>query len=120
MPSGRYTMSTSEFLSRASKRVARKVEVKEVDIEDTFIKYAKNNKCKALKLIFLNKKGFPDRTVLCPGGRIMFIEFKRAGKKQTPSQKVVQTLLESFGFEYHTCDAIGQAEQHLDNFLDDF
>ena len=115
-------MNPSEFLSRATKRIAKQSEVKEIDIEDHYVKHAKNKKCKALKLIFLNKKGFPDRTTLCRGGGILFIEFKRKGKQKsssTSNQIKVRALLESFGFEYHVCDEIGQAEKYLDNFLED-
>lgn len=110
-------MSESEFLSRASKRISKKAEVKEIDIEDTYCKHAKKKGCLALKLIILNKRGFPDRTTLCPGGRILFIEFKRKNKKLSVAQPIVRKLLESFGFEYHVCDEIGQAESALDNFL---
>lgn len=110
-------MSTSEFLKRATKTVAKKSEIEEVDIEDKYCRYARSKQCKALKLVFLNKKGFPDRTTLCPGGRVLFIEFKRKGKTQTFIQKKVQMLLESFGFQYHVCDEIGQAEKCLDEFL---
>ncbi len=110
-------MSTNEFLSRAIKRKAKRVEVKEIDIEKAFCKYADKLGCKALKLIFLNKKGFPDRTIICHGGRIFFIEFKRKGKKPSPAQIVVRKILESFGFEYYICDTEGQAEYYLDKFL---
>ncbi len=110
-------MSTQEFLSRANKHTAKKSEIPETDIEDHYVKHAKNKKCKALKLIFLNKKGFPDRTTLCPGGRILFIEFKRKGKKLTLNQKTIKAILVSFNFEYHMCDVIGQAEGILDRFL---
>ena len=111
-------MSTSEFLSRASKTKEKRSQIDEKDdIETPFVKYAERNRCKALKLILLRKKGFPDRTVLCPGGRLFFIEFKRPGKLQTPPQKVVQRLLVSFGFEYHLCDQPGQAEDILDKVL---
>lgn len=111
-------MSTEEFLSRATKRVKKKSQVKEADIESTFVTYAKNNGCKAYKLIILNIKGFPDRTVLCPQGRVLFIEFKRKGKATTAPQVGVRKILESLGFAYHVCDAIGQAEQILDDFLE--
>lgn len=111
-------MGTNEFLSRATKRQAKKVEVKEEDVEKAFCKYANSLGCKALKLIFLNKKGFPDRTVLCPGGRVFFIEFKREGKKPSAAQALVCKMLESFGFEYYVCDLKGQAESRLCNFLD--
>lgn len=111
-------MSASEFLSRATKRVAKSLEIREKeDIENPFVKYAKRKGCHAFKLIFLNKKGFPDRSILCPGGRIFFIEFKRPGKPQSKAQKDVQKLLEGLGFEYYVCDHPGQAENILDNFL---
>ncbi len=110
-------MSASEFLNRAKKRAVKKSEITEADIEGEFCKQAKKSGCSALKLIFLNKKGFPDRTVLCPGGKVFFIEFKKKGKKQSPIQKVVQKSLESFGFQYYVCDEIGQAEKHLNRFL---
>ena len=115
-------MSTNEFLSRASKTIAKQSEIKEVDIEDHYVKYAKNKGCKALKLIFLNKKGFPDRATLCSEGRIFFIEFKRKrndkSTKSSPNQIKIRRLLESFGFKYYVCDIIGQAEKHLDDFLE--
>jgi len=111
-------MSTSDFLSRANKTVAKRSEIKEKeDIELPFCKYAKRNGCNALKLIYLRKKGFPDRTVICPGGKVFFIEFKRPGKPLEPLQKIAQSLLLSFGFEYYVCDQPGQAEKILDNFL---
>jgi hypothetical protein len=110
-------MDIDKFLLNATKRKAKNLEVKEVDIELAFCKYAIRSRCKAIKLVFLNKKGFPDRTVLCPGSRIFFIEFKRKGKKPSPAQILVRKLLESFGFKYYICDEIGQAESHLDKFL---
>lgn len=110
-------MDTNEFLSRATKRQAKRAEITETDIEDDFCKYAKKLGCKALKLIFLNKRGFPDRTIICQGGRVFFIEFKRNGKKPTRTQILVRKMLESYGFEYYVCDVKGQAESHLDNFL---
>jgi len=111
-------MSSQDFISRASKTKSKAEEIKEKDdVELPFCKYAERNGCKALKLIYLRKKGFPDRTILCPGGKVFFIEFKGPGKPQSPAQKIVQKLLESFGFEYYVCDQPGQAEKILENFL---
>lgn len=110
-------MDIDKFLGNATKRKTKESEITETDIEQEFCKRATNKGCKALKLIYLNKKGFPDRTVVCPNARIFFIEFKRKGKKQSPAQKLVQKMLESFGFEYYVCDEIGQAELHLNKFL---
>ena len=111
-------MSIQDFLSNATKRTKKNSEIKEADIENAYVKYAKSKNCQALKLIYLNKKGFPDRTTICPNGNILFIEFKRKGKKQSPNQIIAQKLLESFNFEYHVCDEIGQAERILDEFLE--
>lgn len=111
-------MSAEEFLSRASKTKAKSKQLREMeDIELPFCKFAERNGCKALKLIFLRKKGFPDRTILCPGARIFFIEFKRPGKPTTGPQNIVRKMLESFGFEYYVCDQPGKAEKILENFL---
>ncbi len=110
-------MTINEFIQNASKRIKKQSEIKEISIEDKFVKYAKNNKCKAIKLILLNKRGFPDRTVLCPGGRIFFIEFKRKGKILKRTQSLIQIMLTSFGFKYYKCDKSGQAEQHLKQFI---
>lgn len=111
-------MSTDEFLSRASKTKAKQGQIREAeDIEIPFCKFAERKGCKALKLIFLRKKGFPDRTVVCPGARVFFIEFKRPGKPTTGPQNIVRKMLESFGFEYYVCDQPGQAEKILETFL---
>ncbi len=110
-------MSNSEFLKRASKTIKKREEIPEVDVEDNYVKHAKSKGCKALKLVLLFKKSFPDRTTLCPGGRILFIEFKKKGKELTPAQDKIRKLLVSFGFEYYVCDEIGQAEKHLNRFL---
>lgn len=110
-------MSIEDFIGKATKRKKKDSEVKETDIEDHFCKFAKSNKCNALKLIMLRKKGFPDRTILCPKGRIFFIEFKKKGESQSAPQKAIQKILVGLGFEYHVCDQIGQAENILENFL---
>ena len=110
-------MSQDDFIARATQTVSKRLEIAETDIEKHYVKHAKNKGCKALKLILLNKKGFPDRTTLCPGSRIFFIEFKKKGKKPSPAQVLIRRLLKSFGFKYYVCDEIGQAEKHLDRFL---
>ena len=111
-------MDIDKFLSKATKRQAKVAEITEDDIETPYVKYAKTKGCNAIKIGFLHKKGFPDRTTLCPGSRIFFIEFKRKDKKQSPNQIKIQKLLESFGFEYYVCDVIGQAEKILEEFLE--
>lgn len=110
-------MSISEFTKRAEKTIKKKKETTEISIEDAFVRYAKSKGCKALKLVFLVGRGFPDRTILCPGGKIFFIEFKRKGKKPTAHQLKVKKMLTDLGFHYSVCDTIGQAEKILDGVL---
>lgn len=111
-------MSVEEFLKRADKTILKSNQIKEKeDIEGPFCRYAKRKGCNALKLIILRKKGFPDRTILCPGGRVFFIEFKRPGEKLSGLQELVRKLLVGFGFKYYICDQPGQAEEILDKFL---
>ncbi len=111
-------MSVSEFLKNATKTEKRQAKKLEVDIEDRFVSYAKTRKCSALKLILLNLRGWPDRTILCPGARVLFIEFKRtANDKQTTGQAKYQRHIEGFGFEYHVCHDLDNAKSILDKFL---
>lgn len=110
-------MGIDQFINKGNKRLKKNKEIKEVDIESKFCTHAKKVGCIALKLIMLNKRGFPDRTVLCPEGRVIFIEFKRKGKKLNGTQVPIKDLLMKLGFEYHVCDEIGQAEAILDDFL---
>ena len=112
-------MSIEEFITNAKARILKDSEIAEDDIESKFCKYAKRRRCKALKLVLLRGVGFPDRTVLCPEGKIVFIEFKRKGKTLNASQIKIRKMLTTLGFEYFTCDEIGQAEAHLSEFLGD-
>lgn len=110
-------MSIDEFLKTAKKRQKKEQEITETEIEETFVDYAESKGCSALKLLMLNKRGFPDRTILCPGGRIFFIEFKRKDKPLTKQQSKIGEKLEGFSFKYFVCDEIGQAEKILNEFL---
>ena len=110
-------MSLLEFAKRATKARAKAKEIPEADIENPFVEYAKSLGCVAYKLRILGLRGFPDRTVLCNGGRVFFIEFKKKGKDLSPTQKPIRRILLGLGFKYFTCDTIGQAEKHLDEFM---
>ena len=110
-------MSLGEFVKRATKNIVKSEEVTEAQIENAFAAYAKQKGCKALKLVFLVGRGFPDRTVLCPGGKIFFIEFKRKGGKLSPQQIQVRDVLTGLGFSYFVCNEKGQAEKTLDRVI---
>lgn len=54
--------------------------------------------CLALKFESPGYTGVPDRIVLIPGGRIVFVEMKAPGEKERPRQRYVQSLLRRLGF----------------------
>lgn len=43
-------------------------------------------------------KGFPDRMLLAPGGRIAFVELKRPGQHLRPMQALMVRSLRKLGF----------------------
>ena len=47
---------------------------------------------------FSGVRGWPDRLLLRPGGRVTWIEFKRLGEKPRPLQVYVLELLTKLGF----------------------
>ena len=65
-----------------------KIMILEKEIEDRFVKYAASKGCMAIKFSIPGRRYAPDRIVLCPGGHVFFIEFKRPGKKPDEGQKI--------------------------------
>ena len=70
-----------------------------------------------LKLIPISFRGFPDRTMLLPGGRIIFVEVKSEGyNKNTATVKqqgVVRRLLEGMGFKYYLIDTEAALQEFI-------
>jgi hypothetical protein len=61
--------------------------------------------------------GFPDRTVLIPGGKVIFIEFKKPGGRASPQQLKWLATLKGFGFETLLTDNLEEAKRFLDKCL---
>ncbi|WP_049041155.1 VRR-NUC domain-containing protein [Clostridium sporogenes] len=61
---------------------------------------------KALKFVSPGVSGVPDRIVLLPQGRIIFIELKALGKKPRPIQKYRIKELKALGFRVEIIDSI--------------
>lgn len=60
----------------------------EADIEYEFAKYVDKTHARALKLRHPFVNGWPDRTVICPNGKVFFVEFKRGPKEKLSAQQV--------------------------------
>ena len=83
--------------------------MREKEIEKRFRLWAESQGGRSLKLHLMSLIGFPDRTVLMPGGVIAFMEFKKPGGVESPQQQwwIEQLLGLGFfaGFVYSFDDA---------------
>ena len=66
-------------------------------IERRLTKWVEDQGGRCLKL-GIGIKGFPDRAVILPGGRILFIEMKRKGGRVAPLQRYWQKTLRELRF----------------------
>lgn len=70
----------------------------------------------ALKMICPWFTGMPDRLVLLPGGKALFIEFKSTGERLRKRQEYVRNLLTQLGFAVWVIDSqesLNEFIQHL-------
>lgn len=58
--------------------------------------------------------GMPDRIVLMPGGRMVFVEVKSPGKAPRPLQEARHRLLRQLGFHVYVLDDESQIGGILD------
>ncbi|UZQ49093.1 VRR-NUC domain-containing protein [Clostridium kluyveri] len=61
---------------------------------------------KALKFVSPGMSGVPDRIVLMPQGRIVFVELKAPGKKRRKLQEYRAKKLQNLGFSVECIDSI--------------
>lgn len=91
----------------------------EAALEKAFVKHAMSQSCYCLKVALISGRGFPDRTILCPGGKIFFIEFKTPWGKLSRNQILWKTRLTNLGFNCHVIDDLEAAKRLLDDTLKD-
>lgn len=63
----------------------------------------------SVKLNIGGNAGYPDRLFLIPGGRPLFVEFKRPGGKLTKMQKHVHGKLRRAGYDVQVHDDVAKA-----------
>ncbi len=59
----------------------------------------------APKFNSVGRRSVPDRLVLLPGGRMLFVELKAPGKKATPLQEREHMRLRKLGFQVDVLDS---------------
>lgn len=67
----------------------------EKELEAYLVKRVKELGGRSYKWVSPGNVGVPDRIVMLPGGRIIFIELKQPGKKPTAVQRVVMAHIRS-------------------------
>ena len=69
----------------------------------------------ALKFVSPGMAGVPDRLLLLPGGKAVFVETKAPGKKPRPLQLHRHEQLRSLGFRVFVIDEMKQIREVLDD-----
>jgi hypothetical protein len=72
---------------------------------------------KALKFISPGVSGVPDRIVLLPHGRIVFIELKAPGKKLRAMQEYRAKELRALGFDVRVIDSIDKIKLFISEVI---
>lgn len=68
---------------------------------------------KALKFVSPGVSGVPDRIILLPYGKVIFVELKAPAKKLRPIQELRKKELEKLGFDYWVIDSYEEIESLL-------
>jgi Holliday junction resolvase len=74
-------------------------------IERRLVKEVKKRGGLAMKFVSPGLDGVPDRLILFPGGRLVFIEVKAPGKKMRPLQVKRADQLKALGFKVYCIDS---------------
>jgi Holliday junction resolvase len=73
---------------------------------------------KALKFVSPGMVGVPDRIILMPKGKILFVEMKAPGEALSPIQDKRKRDLEALGFEVYKIDSNEQIEAFIQRLGD--
>ena len=88
--------------------------MRESTIEKTLVKTVRQSGGIAIKLVSPGWAGAPDRLILMPGGRLVFVELKAPGHSLRPLQVRRKRQLEALGFSVYCIDQPGQIGGVLD------
>lgn len=77
----------------------------EKEIEAYLAKRVKELGGRSYKWVSPGNVGVPDRILVMPGGKTIFVELKQPGKKPTAVQRVVMKQLQDLGATVHWTDS---------------
>jgi hypothetical protein len=87
---------------------------RESNIERRWCERARRHGFLTYKFVSPQRRGVPDQLVICPGGHVVFIEFKRPSGKLTPLQTAQIRKLLDQGCEVHVVYSHDQGDQLFD------
>jgi len=93
------------------------IKIKENTIEKRLKKEIELIGGKALKFTSPGNSGVPDRIVLLPGGKIIFIELKAPGEKPSALQRYRAKQLRTLGFEVRCIDSIEGVQAFISELI---
>jgi hypothetical protein len=79
--------------------------MKEAQIERRLVARVKQAGGQCLKWVSPGHAGVPDRIVMLPSGRILFVELKAPGEKPKPLQTYTMGQIRDLGFEVLVIDS---------------
>ena len=88
-------------------------EMQESNLEKKLRLEVKKHGGQALKFTSPGKRGVPDRLVLLPEGKAIFVEMKAPGKPLEPLQKKRANELRVLGFKVYKIDSISDIENFI-------
>lgn len=88
--------------------------MRETKIEKSLMKKTTEKGGLCLKFTSPGFRGVPDRIVLLPGGRLVFVEVKAPGKVPRKIQKTVHGMLRELGFKVAVIDSLEEIEGALE------
>ncbi|MBP2643831.1 MAG: hypothetical protein H6Q67_1718 [Firmicutes bacterium] len=90
----------------------------EKELESRLKKEIEKLGCKFYKFISPNMGGVPDRLVLIPNGKAVFVEMKRPGGILKPLQKKRKKEIEKLGFEVWVVDTLSEITRLVESIVD--
>jgi len=87
-------------------------------VEAAFAKWGRDRGLFVLKLAAQGVTGFPDRTVILPGGRLVCIEFKSPAGKTSKVQDQRIAALRALGVPVLVTSVLTEAKDFVGGFID--
>ena len=105
---------TSHKRAREKLQMRKEIRMKERDVEVLLREGVKQLGGRAYKWVSPGNAGVPDRIVILPGGKVIFVELKQENGRLTRLQKVQQQTLRGMGAAAVTLRGAEDVKMYLD------